>query len=90
MNKITHRILTALICVLALGWIYVSVVLMIGSGFIFGDIDFDEAQMRAAESKAYMLSIFGFLSLCMSVVLLLFSGRVARVILRCIGMSKAA
>lgn len=90
MKKAAHWVLTALTCILALGCIYVSAALMIGAGFIFSDIEYDEAQRQAAESKAAVFSIFCFLSLCASLAGLFLSGRIARFILRVIGIRDAA
>jgi hypothetical protein len=90
MKKAAHRILTALVCIFALGCVYVSAALMMGAGFAFSDIDYGEAQRQAAESKAAIFSIFCFFSLCASVASLLLSGRIARLILRVIGMRDAA
>lgn len=84
--KKTARIIWAIIIFLfALGCAYVSVVFIVGSGFIFGDIDYTEAQRQTAEKKAAILSAFGFLSLCVSILLMFLSGRIARLILKFVG-----
>ena len=82
--------LVILICAFALGCAYVSFVLMAASGFIFGDIDYTEAQMRSAENKAGLVSLFGFISLCASLTVMYLSGRIARFILRARGGGGAA
>jgi len=89
MKKIAHSTLVILICIFALVSIYVSFALMIGSGFIFGDIDYTEAQRQTAETKAYFFSILCFFSLCLSVITLFLSSRIARFILKILGISDA-
>ena len=79
-----------LICVFALGCAYISFVLIVGSGFIFGDIDYTEAQRQVAEKKATILSLFGFVSLCASMLLMFLSSRIARFTLRLFGIGGAA
>jgi hypothetical protein len=55
---ILYWCLVGLICVGALGCVYVSGALMLGAGFIFGDIDYNEAQQQTAQSKAAVLPAF--------------------------------
>ena len=87
MKKIAHWTLVILICIFAFCSIYVCFALMIGSGFIFGDIEYTEAQRQAAETKRAIFSIFCFLGLCLSVTILFVSGRIASFILEIFGVS---
>lgn len=90
MERAARWILTALICVFFLGCLYVSLASMMGAGFIFSDIDYDEAQRQAAQSKAAIFSIFCFFGLCASLVGLFLSGRIARLIMRVFRVRGAA
>ena len=87
MKKIAHWILVILICIFALVSIYINFALMIGSGFIFGDIDYTEAQRQTAETKAAIFSIICFFGLCISVIMLFLSSRISRFILKIFGVS---
>lgn len=87
MKKIAHWVLVTLICIFALVSIYLSFALMIAADFIFGNIDYTEAQMQTAPKKAFIFSIFCFFGLCLSVIILFLSGRIARFILKIFGVS---
>jgi hypothetical protein len=89
MKKAAHWILVIFICALALGGAYVGFVLMIASGFIFGNIDHTEAQRQAAENKALISSLFGFVSFCIAILIMFLSSRIARLMLRVLGVGGA-
>jgi len=76
MKKPEHWIIVASICVVSLACAYVSSVLIIGSGFIFGDIDYTDAQRQAAGNKADILSLFAFIGLCTSILAIVFCNRI--------------
>ena len=90
MNKAAYGTLVVLICLCALGCAYVSLVLWLASGFITGDIDYTEAQRQAAQGRAALLSLVGFLGVIASVAAMLLSGRLARLVLRLFGAGSAA
>jgi hypothetical protein len=73
--------LVILICIFALGCAYVGFALMINSGFMFFDIDYNEVQRQTTGIKADILSSFCFIGLCVSIAMLFLSGRIARFIL---------
>jgi hypothetical protein len=86
-TKYSHWALVILISAFALASAYISFVLMIGSGFIFGDIDYTEAQMEAANRKAAVLKLVALIGLCVSILVICRSGRIARFILRALGVT---
>ena len=87
MKKIAYWISVIFICAFALASIYISFILIIGSGFIMGNIDYNEAQRQSADTKAYFLSLFGFFSLCISVAILFLSSHIAHLALKIFGMN---
>ena len=74
----------------ALGCLYVSWVLMMGSGFIFGDIDHTELQRQTAERKSLILSLVAALAFFLSLGLLFLSSVVSRLLLRIIGIDRTS
>ena len=86
MSNIIYWLLVTVICAVAVGGGYISFILILLSGFIFDDADLTRLQRQPADSKALMISLFGAISLCVSVLLLLISNRVAGLLFRVVGM----
>jgi len=82
MGKALHWILTIIICLLGIGSLYVCGALLIGSGFIFGDIDQTEAQRQAADVKRQILSVVCMIGFILSLVSIFLSAKIARYIVR--------
>jgi len=84
-RKAIYWFLVIVVCSFALVCIYLSGALMLGAGFIFGDIDHTDAQRQVAQGKADLFSLFCFICLCASVALLFLSGRIANLVLKTFG-----
>ncbi|MEP7214255.1 MAG: hypothetical protein ABI791_14345 [Acidobacteriota bacterium] len=86
MKRARNLPLTIIVVGVSLCGVCLCFVMMMAAGFIFGDIDDNEVQRNAAETKAYVLTVLSFLGLCGSIVGLFVSGRIARFILRVFGL----
>ncbi len=90
MKKVAHMILTVLICIFALSCVYLSAILAISAGLMFGDINDTETQRQAAQVKTTIFSLFCFLGFCASLAVLFLSRWISRFILKLIGIRDAA
>ena len=70
MNKAVYYMMLALTLILSLGCFLVSFLLVLGSGFAFFDIDYNEEQRQAAELYARLISLSGLIGLLGSLVLM--------------------
>ncbi|MBV9959912.1 MAG: hypothetical protein JO360_15910 [Acidobacteria bacterium] len=83
--KIAHRMLLALICLFAFGCAGLSLVFIMGSSYFVADIDYTEAQRQAAETRSWFIVAFGWLSLCVSMLLMFAGDSIARFVLKLFG-----
>ncbi len=84
-NKYIHWILAILIGVFALVSVCANFVLIFASRFAFSDIDYSEAERQTAEIKSFILSVFFFISFCISVLILFLCGKISEFILKIFG-----
>ncbi len=83
MNKAAKVALVVLICLACLCTLYLGFVFTVGSGFIFaGDIDLQGEQLRTANTKAAIGSIFGVIVIFISLFVMVFSGKISNFILK--------
>jgi len=73
-------LLTGLISILALCCAFGGVLLLMSAGFVFADIDYNEEQWRAAETRSAIFSVLCVIEICASVVILFLSNRISRLI----------
>ena len=85
MKKVIHWSLVILICIFSLFSLYVNILLIFGSGFVFANIDYTEAEMDIAQQKANFLSALAFVGACVSIFMLFLSNRIAKLIVKFFG-----
>ncbi len=86
MNKILYRLLVFLICVFSLCCAFVSICFIFLSEFMVFELDFNDIQRQAAETKAWLITFSGIVGLCLSILLLLFSVRIVGFVLNVLGI----
>ena len=85
MNKDEDWLLVILICAFALCCDFVSLILIYGAGFMVFELDYSEELRQAANIQAEWISFLGFVSLCLSIVLLFKCVRIADFISKALG-----
>lgn len=90
MRRKIYWCLVGLICISALGCAFISGALISGSGFIFGDIDYTEAQQQVAQSNAAIFSGVCLIACCASLAVLFLSRRIANFIFKIFGSTELA
>jgi hypothetical protein len=90
MRRVGYWALVSLICAFGLFCAYVGVIIMVFSSHFGVDIDSTEAQRQAAESRAWVFTLVGFIIVCCSIVMMSCSGRIARSTIRFLGGRAAA
>jgi phosphoglycerol transferase MdoB-like AlkP superfamily enzyme len=78
--------LIILISACALGGVYVGFILILFSGFIVDDIDYTQMQRQVFGTKGVWISLFGVVSLCGSILILLISSRIAGLMFKILGL----
>ncbi len=83
MSKFAKVALIVLICLACFCTLYLGFVFTVGSGFMFaGDIDLQGEQLKTANTKAAIGSIFGVIVIFTSLFVMVFSGKISSFILR--------
>ena len=78
MNTVAKTILIILICLVCLGTLFLGVVFIMGSGFIFaGDIDLTDEQRKIADINAGIGSVFGVILVLLSLFVMLLSAGIS-------------
>lgn len=85
MRKFGYGILLALICLVALGCGFASIIVIMFSSSFGVDIDYTDAQRQAAESRSWIFVLLGSLGLLGSLLLLFASDGITRLVLRIFG-----
>jgi hypothetical protein len=89
MKTLFHWTLALVICVFALACAYLSVILIMFSSSFGINIDSSEAEVQVAQARAWFPALLGFGGFCVSIVMMILSGRTARFILRVLNLGTA-
>ena len=86
MNNILYWLLVILVSVFAVGGAYAGFVLIMLSGIVVDAFDYTRVQKQVSGAKGVWISLFGVVSLCTSILVLLISSRIAGFLIRFLGM----